>query len=210
MATNVIFNSKNVIFNNKNVVFGESETPAATDVTLWSDGTTTAAGTWSTMKNSLTRGQTFTFNTTQIATTANTSSNSSHGTLIYPANPVSILEGDYYEVYISNVNDGNVTVSVVDSNVTTWTFYIAVVFLEEIPASLPFNVVDWVNNQDYKKVLTSTSASGGTASKTINKGTYYDYVPATGTFYPCLVVYGYDSKTTSLRFNDFTIVTREK
>ena len=168
---------------------------------LWVNGATDDSGSWSKKKNSLSRGQTFDLTGSAMSTTSNTNNNSSHGVLLYPAKKVSVTQGDTISLDVSRY-----TATVVDTNVTTWTFYIGIVYLSSIPSTMTFDIVEWMNDQSYKHIVSSISKSATTT--TVNKSavTYTATVPHTGEYYVCVCVYGYDSKTSSLSLNNLKII----
>ena len=112
----------------KLIKISDGSTPATEQTPLYVNGATSKSGSWTSVKNSINRGQTITFGDS-ITTTSNSNSNSSHGTLIYPANKISVTQGDVISIDVSRHNE-----RVVDTNVTTWTFNISIVYLESAPS----------------------------------------------------------------------------
>lgn len=203
MATNVIFNNKNVIFNGKNVVVGEI-TPAETN--LWIDGPTATSGTWNTVKNTYNFGQTIAFGTS-ITSTTESNSNSSHGTLIYPSNKVTVTQGETISLDIASTNQNSLVIYCPDTNVVKWTFYISVVYMDSVPSDFhsTFDINAWVESKAHN-TLADVWGSGSDSSKNMAVRTYSGTVPVTGSYYVCLIVHGYDSRTHQLEMNNFKIV----
>ena len=190
----------------KLVRVAEGEEHITERISLYVNGATARSGAWNTVKNSLNRGQTISLGN-NITSTANSNSNSSHGTLIYPSNKVSLTSGQELSIDITSVTDrSNITVYCVDSNVTTWTFYVSVVYMETVPSDFnsTFDINGWVNGMSHNTIA-SVSGSGSQSSKTLSPGTQTWTSPVSGSYYVCLVVHGYDSMTSNLSMGNMYV-----
>lgn len=183
----------------------EGEEHITDGVQLYVNGATTASGAWSTVKNIYDRGQTITLGTT-ITSTAESNNNSFHGTLIYPSNKVTVAQGATISLDIASTNQYTPVAYCVDTNVTTWGFRVSVVYRSSVPDDFhsTFAIDDWVNARPHNTLI-NVEGSGSQSSKNIPTGTLSATVPVSGSYYVCLVIHGYDSKTYQLSIGNVQI-----
>lgn len=174
-------------------------------INLYDGGQTAASGSWGYKRNSTGTGATFSFGT-KIKISGSNYGNSFYGTLLYPTNKISVSPGRTLKFTLSSTDSNPLLVTFRGTAIaagTTWYGKIAVVYLTSAPGtfSSTFDIDTWVTSQSYKDVVIHKYGQyNDSTSKTITQQEYTSTVPdglTSGKYYPCLVIYGYDSGFTS-------------